>query len=93
MAKSREEPKVVNKDSPVSQLELKHKQRDDAMMEFVDAHKMYNIHKQKMIQTGNKSDASRAKHIELKKQMQRLDHRYKAFESEYEEMLKCHEDE
>ena len=58
MAESREEPKVVNKDSSVSQLELKHKERDDALMEFVEAHKMYNIHKQKMIQTGDKSDAS-----------------------------------
>ena len=58
MAEIREEPKVVNKDSSVSQLELKHKERDDARMEFVEAHKIYNIHKQKMIQTGDKSDAS-----------------------------------
>ena len=93
MAKSREQPKVVNKDSSVLQLEFKCKERDDAFLEFVEAHKIYNIHKQKMIRTGDKSDASRAKCIELKKQMQRLDHRYKAFQSEYEEMLKGHEDE
>ena len=92
MAESREEPKVVDKDSPVAQLEMKSKQRDHALEEFVDAHTKYNIHKQKMIWMGDQSDKSRAKRMELKKKMQRLDHIFKAFDSEYQEMLKRHVD-
>ena len=93
MAETRDQRKVVDKDSPLSQLELIRKEKDNALEEFIQAHKIYNIHKQKMILTNDKSDASRAKRIQLKKKMQRLDHCYKAFESEYREMLKGHEDE
>ena len=43
MAESREEPKVekpkvVDKDSLIAQLEMKSKQREHALEEFVDAH-------------------------------------------------------
>ena len=97
MAESREEPKVeepkvVDKDSLIAQLEMISKQRDHALEEFVDAHTKYNSHKQKMIRTGDQSDKSRAKRMELKKKMQRLDHIFKAFDSEYQEMLKRHVD-
>ena len=93
MAESREEPKVVNQDSSVSELDFKCEQRDAVFMEFIQAHKIYNIHKQKMIETKDKTPALRAKHQQLKKEMLKLDNQYQALERECQELMKCDEDE